>query len=188
MKNGLRNAAPKWLGILGAFAERLERMTPAHDRNADRVLGFNDKEGQISADALDQDPLQIWYYLDRYPKEKALAHVLPILVGYLRERGQHFPTLTMVAAWLDPKSDNEWRLWLERRTGAPTSIQGYAKYHRWRLAIDQKAAKLRAASVTGPIAQARSELANEEGVSEKTIEHGVRLARQGLVRKRKRRR
>ena len=55
------------------------------------------------------------------------------------------------------------------------------------LAIDQKAAKLRAGGVTGPITQARSELATEEGVSEKTIEHGVRLARQGLVRKRKRR-
>src|SRR5215467_5206298 len=187
MKNGLRNAAPKWLGILGAVAERLELMAPAQVRNADRVLGCNDKEGQISADALDQDPLQIWYYLDRYPKEEALAHVLPILVGYLRERGQCVPTLTMMAAWLDPKSDNEWRLWLERRT-APTSIQGYAKYHHWRLASDQKAAKLRAASVTGPITQARSELANEEGVSEDAIEHGVRLARRGLVRKRKRRR
>src|SRR5262247_3622882 len=107
MKNRPRNAAPKWLGIFGAFAERLERMAPAQVRNADRVLGFDDKEGQISADALDQDPLQIWYYLDRYPKEKALAHVLPILVGYLHERGQHFPTLTMIAAWLDPKSDND---------------------------------------------------------------------------------
>jgi hypothetical protein len=188
MKNGPWSAAPKWLGILGAFAERLERMAPAQVRNANRVLGFNDKQSQISADALDQDPLQIWYYLDRYPKEKALAHVLPILVGYLRERGQHFPTLTMIAAWLDPKSDNEWRLWLERRPGAPTSIQGYAKYHRWRLAIDQTAAKLGAASVTSPTTHARSELADEDGVNEKTIEHGLRLARQGLVRKRKRRR
>src|SRR5262249_27357192 len=144
--------------------------------------------GQSSAGCLGQGPAPAWVFPGRLPEGEAVAPGVAILVGYLRERGQRFPTLTMIAAWLDPKSDNEWCLWLERRTGAPTSIQGYAKYHRWRLAIDQKAAKLRAASVTGPIKQARSELANEEGGSEKRIEHGVRLARQGLVRKRKRRR
>jgi hypothetical protein len=86
------------LGFSARWQSAWSAWPPAQVRNADRVLGFNDKEGQISADALDQEPLQIWYYLDRYPKEKALAHVLPILVGYLREHGQRFPTLTMIAA------------------------------------------------------------------------------------------
>src|SRR4029450_8033927 len=103
MKNGPRNAAPKWLG----FSARLQSAWSAwrlHKSGTPiECSALNDKEGLISADALDQDPLQIWYYLDRYPKEKALAHVLPILIGYLRERGQCFPTLTMIAAWLDPK-------------------------------------------------------------------------------------
>jgi hypothetical protein len=107
---------------------------------------------------------------------------IPLLLEYLRSHGRSLPLLVLLADWIDPNADTNWKLELKRRRRGSrpshdrTAIKQAELFHRARELTDQ----FRVAGKLTPRKQAITLVAKQEGVTTKAVEVAITRFKKNL--------